>query len=162
MAHQENVGEVGVVEFEVSFVVELEKSRTVGMVILEVEVVEFGFASRVTAFLTHIDFGTALFVGVAVLDAMHLQAVRFQGAPLGERLLTQVAFIWTNTCMRSGVSLEIEGIVEAFSTESAKVSLNIRMTFHVSVQQTLESEGLGANSAHVLAAFIFDHLRRRR
>lgn len=49
--------------------------------------------------------------------------------------------------MRSGVTFQVEGIVEAFATECAQVTLHIAVTLHVAIQQTLETEGLAAHFA---------------
>lgn len=98
MTHEEHVREVGVVELEVPLVVELEEGRAVGVVVLEVEVVALGLAGGVAALLAHVDLGTALLVGVAVLHAVDLEAVGLQGAALGERLLAQVALVGPHTC----------------------------------------------------------------
>lgn len=43
------------------------------------------------------------------------------------------------------VSLEVEGVVEAFPTEAAEVSLVLVVTLEVSVQHSLVLEGLLAN-----------------
>ena len=42
------------------------------------------------------------------------------------------------------MSLQIKGVVEAFSTEGAKVPLGVRVALHVPVEESLEGEGLGA------------------
>lgn len=55
---QEVVGKGGVGELEVSLVVELEQRRGVGMLILQVYVVNFGLARCVTAFFTHVHLQT--------------------------------------------------------------------------------------------------------
>lgn len=98
MTHKEHVCEVGVVELEVPLVVELEEGGAVGVVVLEVNVVALGLAGGVATLLAHVDLGTALLVGVAVLDAVDLEAVGLQGAALRERLLAQVALVWPHTC----------------------------------------------------------------
>lgn len=84
MTHKEHVREVGVVELEVPLVIELEEGGAVWVVVLEVEVVALGLPGGVAALLAHVDLGTALLVGVAVLHAVDLEAVGLQGAPLGE------------------------------------------------------------------------------
>ena len=45
-------------------------------------------------------------------------------------------------CMRSRVSLQVERVVEAFAAESAQVTFDVRMAFHVSTQETLQGEAL--------------------
>ena len=47
-------GEVGVVELEVSLVVELEEGGAVGVVLLQVQVVDLGLGRRVPAVLAHV------------------------------------------------------------------------------------------------------------
>jgi hypothetical protein len=53
-ALEEDVGKVGVVELEVSLVVELEEGGGEGVVVLEVEVVDLRLGCGVTAVLTHV------------------------------------------------------------------------------------------------------------
>lgn len=48
------------------------------------------------------------------------------------------------TCVGSGMSLQVERVVETFAAERAQVSLDVAVAFHVSVQQTLQVESLGA------------------
>lgn len=93
MTHEENVREVGVVELKVPLVVELEQRGAVGVVVLEVKVVDLGFARGVAALLAHVDLRATLLVGVAMLHAVHLQAVRLEGTPLSERLLAQATLV---------------------------------------------------------------------
>merc|ERR550532_393552 len=49
-----------------------------------------------------------------MVDAVNLQAVTFQRAPLGEGLFAVVASIWTDSCMCSCMPLQIERIIETF------------------------------------------------
>lgn len=49
--------------------------------------------------------------------------------------------------MCSGVSLQVERVVETFAAERAQVPFDIAVTFHVSVQQTLQIERLRAQVA---------------
>jgi glucokinase len=90
-----------------------------------------------------------------MLNAMHFQAVRFQRASLSERLLAKIALVGTDTGVGSCVALQVEGIVKAFAAECAQISLDIRVTFHVPVQQSLESEVLRADAAHELSRIFF-------
>ena len=53
--------------------------------------------------------------------------------------------------MSSGVSLQIEGVVESFATECAEISLGVTVTLHVSVEQPLQCEGLTTHSTGKLA-----------
>lgn len=73
---------------------------------------------------------------------MNLEAVRLQRASLGKRFLAQIALVRANAGVCSGVSLQVERIVESFSAERAQISLHIRVTLHVTIQQSLESEML--------------------
>ena len=52
--------------------------------------------------------------------------------------------------MCSGMPLKIKCIIEALATEGAQVALCIAVTFHVSVQESLQGEDLVANPAHEL------------
>lgn len=97
LTHEEDVCEVGIVELEMSLIVELEERGAVGVVVLEVHVVALRLARGMAALLAHIHLRATLLVGVAVLDAVHLQAVGLEGAALREGLLAQVAFVWAHT-----------------------------------------------------------------
>lgn len=85
--------------------------------------------------------------------------MRLQGTALRERLLTEIAFIGADAGVGSRVPLQVEGVVEALSAKRAEVSLHVRVAFHVSVQQTLQSEVLRADSADKLPVLF---LSRRR
>ena len=37
------------------------------------------------------------------------------------------------TCMSPGVSLQVKSIIESFATKSTQVSLDVRMTFEVTI-----------------------------
>lgn len=54
-----------------SFVVELEQGRTVGVFFFEVQVMDLGFAGRMPAFLTYVNFGSAFFVSILMLHAVN-------------------------------------------------------------------------------------------
>lgn len=98
MTHEEDVREVGIVEFEMSLVVELEECRAVGVVVLEMHIVTLWFACGVAALFTHVHLRATLLVSITVLDAVHFQTMRLEGAALREGLLAQVTFVWTHTC----------------------------------------------------------------
>lgn len=49
--------------------------------------------------------------------------------------------------MRSGVSFQIERVIETLPAEGAQVALDVRMAFHVPIQQSLQGETLGAEAA---------------
>ena len=59
------------------------------------------------------------------------------------------------TCVRSRVSFQIEGIVEALATEGAEVALHVAVALHVPVQQPLQAKRLRADPeiGIVLASF---------
>ena len=113
---------------------------------------------------------SSFFVLVLMGDAVHLEAVGFERTPLREGFLAQGALvrpdtcfltnnfnrlewmcIWLisrlHTCVRAGVSFQIKGVVEAFATEGAEVAFDVRMAFHVPIQEPLQGETLGAESA---------------
>lgn len=56
---------------------------------------------------------------------------------MGEGLLTEVAFVGPDPSVRPGVSLQVECVVETFSTEGAEVPLDIRVALHMPVQEPL-------------------------
>lgn len=130
-----------------SLIIELEKTRTVGMMLFEVDVVGLWFSRRVAALFAHVHLGAPLLVGVVVLHSVHLQAVALEGTPLSERLLAQIALVRPDTCMSSCVPFEIKCVIESFAAEAAKVSFEVRMTLHVPVQESLQGKNFGANSA---------------
>ena len=45
------------------------------------------------------------------------------------------------------MTLQIEGVIESFSAEGAKVSLCVTVTLHVTVEEPLEGEDLGTKTA---------------
>jgi len=49
--------------------------------------------------------------------------------------------------MCPGVALQVERVVEALSAEGAEIPLGVAVALHVAVQQSLQSELLGARSA---------------
>lgn len=51
------------------------------------------------------------------------------------------------TCVRASVSFQVERVVESFAAKRAQVTFDVRVTFHVSVEQPLQSETLGTKSA---------------
>ena len=57
--------------------------------------------------------------------------------------------------MSPGVSLQIEGVVESFPTESAEISLGVTVTLHVSVEKPLQGETLPTHPAGKLAGVGF-------
>ncbi len=65
-ALEEDVGKVGVVELEVSLVVELEEGGGEGVVVLEVEVMDLRLGCGVTAVLTHVHLQPQFFQDCSV------------------------------------------------------------------------------------------------
>ena len=49
------------------------------------------------------------------------------------------------TSMSASMALEVKGVIEALATIDAKVSLHIRMTAEMSVEQSLESKDLSTH-----------------
>ena len=49
------------------------------------------------------------------------------------------------------VSLQIEGVVESFPTESAEISLGVAVTLHMSVEKPLQGETFPTSPAGKLA-----------
>lgn len=107
----------------------------------------FRFFGCVAALFANINLGPPLLVLIVVLNAVDLHTMTLKRAPLGKRFLAQVTFIRTNTCVCPRMSLQIKCVVESLSAEGAQVSLCIAVTFHVSVQESLETEGLCADPA---------------
>merc|ERR1719336_1190094 len=136
-ALEQHTRKVAVVELEVSLVVELEEGGAVGVVLLQVQVVDLGLWRRVPAVLTHVHLRASLFVVILVRHPVHLQAVALQGAALGEGFLTKIAFVRSDTCVSSCVSLQVESVVESLAAEGAEVSLDVAVALHVSVQKSL-------------------------
>lgn len=85
------------------------------------------------ALLADVQLVASLLVGVLLGDAVDLLHVGLQGAALGEGLVAEGALVGTDSCVCAYVSLEVEGVVEAFSTEAAQVSLRLVVTLDVSV-----------------------------
>lgn len=54
-----------------------------------------------------------------MLNTMNFKTMTFQGTPLGKALFTKIAFIWSNTSVRSSMPLQIKCIIEAFTAECA-------------------------------------------
>ena len=82
-----------VLELELSLIVAFHERRTVWMVVTEMDVVFFRILRHVTAILTDVHLGSSFLVREAQLDVVYFTGVRLQGTPLGERLVTHLAFI---------------------------------------------------------------------
>ena len=52
-----------------------------------------------------------------------------------------------HTCMGSGMSFQIKGVIEAFATKGTEIPLGITVTLHVSVQKPLQTEDFRAQAA---------------
>lgn len=144
---QQGDGKRAVLELEVALVVEFQQCRTVGMVVLEMQVVNFGLVGCVATLFAHVDLLSSLFVGVLMLGTVHLQRVRLERAPLSERLVAHVTLVRTYAGVSSGVPFQVERIVESFAAERAQVSFDVTVALHVTVQETLESERFAAHLA---------------
>lgn len=86
---------------------------------------------------------------------MNFQTMRLQRATLRKGFLAEIALVGTNASVCSRVSFQVKRIVETFATECAQVSLNIRVAFHVTIEQSLKSEVLRANTTNELSVFLF-------
>lgn len=53
--------------------------------------------------------------------------------------------------MCSGVSLQVEGVIESFPTEGAEIPLDVTVTLHVPVKKSLQGESFAADPAAELA-----------
>ena len=53
--------------------------------------------------------------------------------------------------MCSGVSLQVEGVIEAFPTEGAEIPLDVTVTLHVPVKKSLKGKSFAADPAAELA-----------
>lgn len=144
------VGKLRVGELKVPLVVELEQRRRERMVVLQVQVVNLRFAGGVAALLAHVHLGPALLVGVLMLHAVHLLAMRLQGAALREALLAQVALVRPHARVGARVPLEVEGVVESLAAEGAQIALDVRVALHVPIEQALQRKGLHADTADEL------------
>jgi len=140
-----------------SLVVELEEGGGVGVVVLQVEIVDFGFRCRVPAVFADVHLRPPLLVVVLVRHPVHFEAVAFQGTTLGERFLTEIALVGSNSCMSSCVSFQVEGVVEALSTEGTKIAFHITVALHVSVEKSLQAETFLADFALELAVLLWSH-----
>lgn len=49
--------------------------------------------------------------------------------------------------MRSRMPLEVESVVEALSTECAKITLHVAVTLHVTIKKPLEAKVFAAHTA---------------
>jgi len=60
-----------VVELEMPLVVEFEQGGAVGVLLLQVDIVDLGLLGRVAAILAHVNLRSSLLVIVTVVDAMY-------------------------------------------------------------------------------------------
>lgn len=121
-------------KLEVALVVELEQGRRVGVLLLQVQVVDLRFVRRVATLLADVHLRAPLLVRVLVLDAVHLQAVRLQRAPLRKGFLAQIALVRPDAGVRPGVPLQVERIVESLAAEGAQVALDVGVALHVPIK----------------------------
>lgn len=81
-----------------------------------------------------------------MLNAVDLQTMTFQGTSLCEALLAEIALVRPYARVRSGVPLQVEGVVEALAAKRAQVTFHVAMAFHVTVQESLEAEVFAADA----------------
>ena len=62
--------------------------------------------------------------------------------------------------MGSCVSFQVEGVVEALSTEGTKIAFHVTVALHVSVEEALQAETLLADFALELAVLLGPHRLR--
>lgn len=82
-----------------------------------------------------------------MLYAVHLQTVRLQRTALRKRLLAQITLVGSNAGVRSRVPLQIERVVESLAAERAQIAFDVRMAFHVAIEQSLERKRFRADDA---------------
>lgn len=90
-----------------------------------------------------------------MLNAMNLLTVALQRASLRETLFTKETFVRSYSCVRSCVSFEIKRIVETLSAERTEIALHVAMTFHVTIEKSLETEGFTAHAAGETIGIVF-------
>ena len=61
--------------------------------------------------------------------------------------------------MSSCVSFQVEGVIEALSTEGTKIAFHITVALHVSVEKSLQAETLLADFALELAVLLWPDWR---
>ena len=59
------------------------------------------------------------------------------------------------TCMGPGMSLQIKGVIEAFTTKGTEIPLGITVTLHVPIQKPLQAEDFRAQAALKLGRVAF-------
>ena len=84
-------------EFELSFVVEFKEDWVLWMEVLEMYEVLSRIVRGMSAFLTHVQLVSPLFVGELEVHAVHLTSVWLQWTPLGEGLAASLTFIWPDS-----------------------------------------------------------------
>lgn len=77
-----------------------------------------------------------------------------------KRLFAQVALVRPDARVCARVTLQVEGVVEALSAESAQVPFDVRVALHVPVEQALQIESLGAHAADKLIRVVLSDGRR--
>lgn len=131
---EKHISKIWVGEFKMPLIIKLEESWTIRMIILKVKVVNLRLICSVTTLLTNIHLkewkkkfvsletkqGTvrktiqkmsfsylcaALLVCILMLNSMYFQTVRLKRASLGKGFLTEIAFIWANTCNTTQIEM---------------------------------------------------------
>lgn len=97
-----------------------------------------------------------------MLLAVHLQTMRLQRTALRKRLFAQIALVRPDAGVRSRMPLQVERVVEALAAERAQIAFDVRMAFHVPIEQPLQRERLRADDAGEFVRIVVgDRLRRR-
>lgn len=82
-----------------------------------------------------------------MLNTMNLLTVTFQGASLRKTLLAKETLVRSHSRMCSRMPLEVESVVEALSTECAKITFYIAVALHVTIKKPLKAKVFAAYTA---------------
>lgn len=82
-----------------------------------------------------------------MLNAMNLLTVTFQGASLRKTFLAKETLVRSHARMCSRMPLEVKSVVEALSTECAKITFYIAVTLHVTIKKPLKAKVFAAHAA---------------
>lgn len=97
-----------------------------------------------------------------MLNSVNLKTVAFERTSLRETLLAKVALVRPDTSVRARVPFKVEGVVETLSAESTQITFDITVTFHVTVQQSLQAESLVADTTAKSAWIVVLQILRER
>jgi len=101
---EQHVSKWGISKFKMSLVVELEEGRTVGVLVFEMNVMDFGFPRGVTALFAYVDLCPPFLIRILMLHPVNLETVGLQRTSLSKGLFTHVALVWSHPCVRPRVS----------------------------------------------------------